>query len=306
MSIKKNIFLAVSFLLVACSSDEKNLQKTILPPVVEKINVENIDLSLIDFKEYTSDVSLGKEYVDFSYSFLQTSLFKRHLNTIGLTIDPSNTDYIKRFSYSYKKAGEHQKAMHLLQLSLEEEIDPTIRLNHLSYVAWNYLYFYRDYANAIATVDEIVELSNKDLGFSCHGEVCLILKGQALYRMKKYEEAIQVFSTYQAHEKEQGFYPMDNPLLVFYKARCLAEIGQSEEAELYFSHLLKNNPHAEASFQIAKLHFANKNYDLANKFLVDTEKAIQLGYSFKEPYFERFDKVFVHQVDELRKSMSSK
>ncbi|MCH8534175.1 MAG: tetratricopeptide repeat protein [Flavobacteriaceae bacterium] len=303
MSVKYVILFVVIAFLISCS-DRKEVSKNVkLEPVVEKLNLENIDFNSPAFEKLKSDTSFGKEYIDFSYNFVQTSLVKRHFNTMGLAIDPSTTEYIRRFSYSYKKAGEHQKAMQLLQLSLDEEKNTNLLLDHLDYVAWNYLYFYRDYPNTIKTVDQILELSNNDLGASCHGEICLVLKGQALYRMKKYEEAIQVFSTFQAYEKEQGFNPMDNSLLVFYKARCLAELNQYKEAVEYFSHLLKNHPHGEASYQLAKLHFKREDYELVKKHLNEVEQAIANGNTFKEPFIERFDKVFQYQIDDLREKI---
>ena len=305
MSVKYIISLVVIAFLISCSDHNDTADNLELEPIVEELNIENINFNSPIFEELKSDVSLGETYIDFSYNFLQTSLFKRHLNTIGLAIDPSTTEYIRRFSYSYKKAGEHQKAMHLLQLSLDEEKNTNLMLDHLDYVAWNYLYFYRDYPNTIKTVNQILELSNKDLGASCHGEICLVLKGQALYRMKKYEEAIEVFSTFQAFEEEEGFNPMDNSLLVFYKGICLAKLNQKEEAVEYFSHLVKNHPHGEAYYQLAQLYFKKGDYTLAKKYLDEAEEAIAKGFTFKEPYFERFDKVFQYQIEELKREMTS-
>jgi|GEM_PF-1328393 len=305
MSVKYIISLVAIAFLISCSDHNDTADNLELEPIVEELNIENINFNSLIFEELKSDVSLGETYIDFSYNFLQTSLYKRHLNTIGLAIDPSTTEYIRRFSYSYKKAGEHQKAMHLLQLSLDEEKDTNLMLDHLDYVAWNYLYFYRDYPNTIKTVNQILKLSNKDLGASCHGEICLVLKGQALYRMKKYEEAIEVFSTFQAFEEEEGFNPMDNSLLVFYKGICLAKLNQKEEAVEYFSHLVKNHPHGEAYYQLAQLYFKKGDYTLAKKYLDEAEEAIAKGFTFKEPYFERFDKVFQYQIEELKREMTS-
>lgn len=305
MSVKYSLLYLFLCFIFSCSPKDEQPKQTKFEPIVDKINVENIDFNAIGSEKLKSDISKGNEYIDFSYNFLQTSLFKRHLNIIGLAIDPSTTEYIRRFSYSYKKAGEHQKAMHLLQLSLDEEKDTNLMLDNLDYVAWNYLYFYRDYPNTIKTVNQILELSNKDLGASCHGEICLVLKGQALYRMKKYEEAIEVFSTFQAFEEEEGFNPMDNSLLVFYKGICLAKLNQKEEAVEYFSHLVKNHPHGEAYYQLAQLYFKNGDYTLAKKYLDEAEEAIAKGFTFKEPYFERFDKVFQYQIEELKREMTS-
>lgn len=303
MSVKYIFFSLLACFLLSCSSKENKTKEIKFNPIVEKINVENIDLDSSIFQKL-KDPTGSEEYKFHSRFFYQTSLINRHVNILGLANNPTITEHIRRASYSYKKAGEHQKAMHLLQLSIDEEANVSKRLNNLDYAAWNYLYFYRDYENTIATVDEILKLTDNDLSMSCHGESCLLLKGQALYRMGKLEEAITVFSAFQEHEKAQGFDDMDNSLIVFYKARCLAELGKNEEAEKYFLHLVKNRPLAEANYQLALIYYGRKEYSLTNKYLVKAEKAINEGYTFKEPYFERFDKVFPHQIIDLQNKLN--
>lgn len=299
MSLNHIISFVLICFILGCSTKEQKTKETEFDPIVEQINVDNIELNSALFQELKDPID-GENYKFHSRLFLQTSLINRHVNTLGLIADPSKTENIKRASYSYKKAGEHQKAMQLLQLSIDEEKDVSKLLNNIDYAAWNYLYFYRDYKNTIASVDEILKLTDNDLGMSCHGEPCLLLKGQALYRLGKFDEAVTLFTTFQKHEASQGFNEMDNSLIVFYKARCLVELGQNEEAQKYFLHLIANHPHAEAAYQLALIHFHKKEFTQTKNYLGEAEKALTDGYSFKEPYFERFDKVFPYQIDELR------
>ena len=251
-----------------------------------------------------NDKSNGEEYVDFSYNFEQTSLFKRHLNTIGLLINPENSEYIRRYSYSYKKAGEHEKAIKMLNISLETEGKPSDKLKNLDYAAWNYLYFYRDYKNTIKIVNKILELTQNDLEISCHGESCLLLKGQALYRLGEYQEAIDVFNSYQQNEVDLGFNPFDNFLVVFYKALCLSKINQDDKAISNLLHLIEKYPSAEVSYQLARLYHSKSDIENAKIQLFQAEDALANGFTFKEPYFERFDKVFKHQKEGLKQKIN--
>lgn len=296
MSLIRKVIVVALPLSLSCSSPEKENKMT--NSVLEKINVEELDTELTNFADI--DESFGKEYVDFSYNFLQTSLFKRHLNTAGLLIDPSNTSFIKRFSYSYKKAGEHEKAMNVLQAAVDASQTEEELMDHFSYIAWNYLYFYRDYHNTIKTVDKMLELSSNDLGISCHGEACLLLKGQALYRLGKINEAIELFSEYENNEIELGFDKMGDPLVVFYKARCLSEQENYDDAISYFKYFTKDQPSAEAYFQLAKIHMIKGELMEAENYIRLSEEALSNGYTFREPYFERFDKVFTHQIQDLK------
>lgn len=297
MSITNKLLFLLVGVLVACSENETDPATVQEKSIVQRINIEQIPLHAPKLDSLKSDISYGKEYVDFSYNFLQTSPIKRHLNTIGLAIDPSNTSYIERFSYSYKKSGEHEKAMRILLASVDASQTNEELLEHYSYMAWNYLYFYRDYHNTIKIVDEMMQLSNHDFGASCHGESCLILKGQALYKSGKLDEAIEVFEAYQAHEEKQGFNPMDDPLLVFYKGRCLAEKEEYEKAIPYFTYFTRHQPSAEAYFQLAHLFLQLNFKEDARLYINLAEEALQNGYTFREPYFERFDKVFMHQIE---------
>lgn len=294
MSLK--IFTVGILVCVCFSCAEVDNKNKLQEEASSSLNLEDIDTTSSAFKKLKLDKSLGEEYIDFSYKFEQTSLFKRHLNTIGLLIDSSNSEYIRRFSYSCKKAGEHEKAMKMLNISLESEGKTSARLKNLDYTAWNYLYFYRDYENTITTVDDILEFTQNDLGISCHGEACLLLKGQALYRLGKYEEAIEVFNDYQQHETEQGFDSMDNFNIVFYKAICLSKLKQFDTAIYYFSHLVKEHPSAEASYQLAKLYYLKSEFEKSRIHLNHAENALADGFTFREPYFERFDKVFQYQI----------
>lgn len=208
--------------------------------------------------------------------------------------------FINSLQESIKKSGEHEKAMRVLVASVDASQTNEELLEHYSYMAWNYLYFYRDYHNTLKIVDEIMQLSNNDFGASCYGESCLILKGQALYRSGKLDEAIEVFEAYQAHEEKLGFSPMDDPLLVFYKGRCLAEKEEYEKAIPYFTYFTRHQPSAEAYFQLAHLFLQLNFKEDARLYINLAEEALQNGYTFREPYFERFDKVFMHQIEAFK------
>lgn len=289
------------FSLISCSSitdSKKNKESKLF----KSLNVENLDYEHAKFD--TLSKNQAQEYVDISYKFLQTSKFKRHLNTIGILADTTNYKYIKRLSYSYKKAGEHQKAIKLMNLAIETETNPGEKLGHMGYAAWSYLYFYRDYKKTLSTVNKMLSISNNDYGIACHGEPCLLLKGQSLYRNKQYQEAIKTFNLYQNYQKAQGYNPMDNFLVVFYKARCQMELNQLDKALINFSYLIKDNPNAETHYQISKIYLLKANDKDFKEHLFKAEKYLKAGYVFKEPYFERFDKLFGYMINDLKATNS--
>jgi len=305
MSLKNLVFIILISISFSCSKVDSDKTANNEIELLQKLNIEDINTNSAVYKKLKKDKSYGKEYVDFSYNFEQTSLFKRHLNTLGLMINPDNSEYIRRFSYSYKKAGEHEKAMKMLNLALKTDSDYSTHLKNLDYAAWNYLYFYRDYDNTIKTVNKILELTQNDLSISCHGESCLLLKGQALYRLEKYEEAIGIFNSYQQNEIEQGFDPQANFYVVFYKAICMSQLNQLDAAISKFSDLIKKHPSAEVSYQLAQLYYRKSDFESSKTQLLEAEKALAEGFTFKEPYFERFDKVFNYQIEDMKRKLDS-
>ena len=79
----------------------------------------------------------------------------------------------------------------------------------------------------------------------------------------------------------------------------MEEIVEIKEAIDYYLYLVKKHPHSEASFRLAVLYKKNGDLFLSKQYLDKAEVALKQGYTFKEPYFERFDKVFDHDIDDF-------
>ncbi|WP_417289775.1 hypothetical protein [Corallibacter sp.] len=59
----------------------------------------------------------------------------------------------------------------------------------LEYRAWTLLYYYRDYEGVVRDVNLIEKITGNTYN-SCWGEPCGFHKGQALYKLDNYDEAI--------------------------------------------------------------------------------------------------------------------
>src|SRR5690554_3749639 len=97
---------------------------------------------------------LAKQYHDISMSYYQPSEMHRTYKDSALMAQPKHVEYTQRYSYSYKKTGEHIRAMELLNKAVDMDV-PNGKTNALEYKAWSMLYFYRDYESTIEDVDKI-------------------------------------------------------------------------------------------------------------------------------------------------------
>jgi tetratricopeptide (TPR) repeat protein len=281
MSIRIALFVLISFSLLSC-----NQNKTASNPF------ENLTQTERD--------SLEKKYFDLSMQYYQPSDLHRIYRDSALMVNPNNAAYRERLSYSYKKTGEHIEAMRILNEAVEQDVanDKTFALQ---YRAWSLLYFYRDYEGTIADVNQIFEMipEPKNYLLGCHGESCLLLKAQAQYKLRNYEEAIATFKYLLELEEKGGFTPLYNYLAYFYLGRCFTELENYEMAIKYYTEQLAvYEEFTEAHYQLGKVYLLIGDKEKATFQLEKSLELLNKGYKMGEPYFERFDEVFEYQIEE--------
>lgn len=239
-------------------------------------------------------IQMATYYHNMSNYFLQPSELYRTYKDSALLVQPNNVVYRQKLSYSYKKVGDHIKAMKVLNKAVD--IDTANGKSEvLQYRAWTLLYYYRDYKGVVRDVDLIEKISKSSYS-ACWGEPCGFLKGQALYKLNKFEKAIETFKIVNVEENKLGFNTNDNYMTFFYMGRSYAELKEYNNAILYFEKSLASvKKFPEAYYQLGLVYkklnkklLANKNFELAENYI---------NYSMDEPYVERFDEVFQYMID---------
>lgn len=256
-----------------------------------------------DFSILTEDekTEKAKGYFDYAYNFLQTSELRRTFIDSALFVKPDHVEYRQRHSYSYKKMGEHIKAMEVLNRAVEIDI-ANGKADALQYRAWSLLYFYRDYEGTVRDVNLIQDITG-NIYNTCWGEPCGFHKGQALYKLRKYQEAIDAFELVNTEEEKLGFDSNDNYKILFYIGRCYAELESFDMAiEFYKKSLASVDKFPEAYYQLGLVYkklgdtnLAKFNFELANQYLI---------YSINEPYVERLDELFLYMIEDAQKSLN--
>jgi len=240
--------------------------------------------------------SLGDWYNNVSNYFLQVSENHRRYKDSALIVAPDNIEYRQVYSYSYKKAGEHLKAMKILNEAVRRDsLNGSVEA--MEYRAWSLLYYYRDYKGAIRDINNIEKLT----GFrynTCWGEPCGFQKGQAYYQLGDYEKAIETLLIVNEEEAKLGFDTKDNFYIHFYLARAYHKNGDFEKAMQHYNIVLNFDDEFSEAIFYKGLLLKEKGQKAAAKLLF--EKAGQLLKEDKkmdEPYIERFDELFEWMVE---------
>ncbi len=241
--------------------------------------------------------SISKTMDDFANIMSQPSEIHRLYKDSAYMLSPENIEIKAHLTYSFKKRGDHLKAMAGLNDVVNKDIKKGSH-EQLMYRAWTLIYFYRDYHGTIRDVDLINKMSKRAYN-SCWGEPCGLLKGQALYKLGKYEEAIKVFDTVLVEEKKLGFNTDHNFLVHFYKGRCFHSLNDFSNALKSYGLVLQLDPnYTEALYQVGLIYKSKGENALALQNLTKAKEWLKKGKKMGEPYFERFDEVFEYQIDE--------
>lgn len=242
-------------------------------------------------------IKLADKYHDLSQTVYQTSQMHRIYKDSALLAVPDHVNYMQRASYSYKKAGEHIKAMEMLNKAVAiDTINGSTAA--LEYKAWSMLYYYRDYENTIKDVDKVIEISKIPYK-GCHGESCLLLKAQAYYQLGEYKKAIETFDYLFTLLKEQGVNPKDDFLANFYLARSYFKLNDLDKSLFYLEEQLSMpySVKAELNFYAGQIYILKNDTEKAKQHFLKAKELYLQNDKMNEPYVERFDEIFMNDIN---------
>lgn len=239
------------------------------------------------------DKEKAMEHWDKATSSLQFSDYHRIHYDSAFLYYPDSSEIVQRYSYSYKKTGEHIKAMQLLNQAIE--LNPK---EALEYRAWSMLYFYRHYEKTIADIDALLKLTNTCME-ACWGESCKYQRFLALYKLEKYDDALKEMAELKQCEQDYGINPDDNYNYNFYTARCYHKMQEYEMALQYYDRLFEKEAGVLAEYPYYKglvlIELGDKTQ--ACELFQDALKQVKRGNKYDDPYIELFDEVYLWMIE---------
>jgi len=276
MSLKVIVNLIIVFLFISCSKSKQYSNK------------------FSELKETEKD-SVSEHYNQWSDSFLQTSELYRVYKDSALTVSPAKVGIRQKLSYSYKKRGEHVKAMEVLNKAVEIDLEKG-SVDALQYRIWSLLYYYRDYEGVLSDIKLMRDVAGESYS-ACWGEPCGFHEGQALYKLDKYEEAIAAFERVNREEKELGFDIEGNYFNYFYMGRCYAKKEMHQKAITYYDKALVGFKDSPEAYFYKAMSFKRLGDNVRAKEFFENAR-VYIANSMEEPYVERFDEVFLYMIDD--------
>ncbi len=213
----------------------------------------------------------------------------------AIEIDSSFAYPYRAKSVAYLKSGDFVEWKRLMDLAVQ--YDPH---GNLGYRASCRYHFFRDYGGAIIDIEELLRISNADIGHSANGnyhlEVVRALCYKALGRKQKAIDIIE--AQMRTDDYMIGIYDYIHLGVLYW------ETGDLEKAKLNFEKQKEYNDLAENHFYMAKVLIAENKLEQAKLELARTKELYKIGYAMSDPYVHPEDKIYASTIKEEEKSLN--
>jgi tetratricopeptide (TPR) repeat protein len=213
----------------------------------------------------------------------------------SIEIDPSFAYAYRAKSVAYLKSGNFLEWKRLIDLAVK--YDAT---QNMGYRASCRYQFFRDYAGAIADIEEFDRITTGDIGHSANGNYHLNVVRALCYKaLGRKEKAIEIMETQMATEDYMiGIYDYIH-LGVLY-----LETGNMSKARLNFERQLEYNDLAENHFYMVRVMKALGENAVAKKELDHAIVLYKKGYVLADGYVHPEDKIFWSMIEKEQQELN--
>ena len=244
-------------------------------------------------KQYSPQVRAGRVY---SY---QGSVPEQFQLKEAMKLDSTDADLWREFGTARVKRGILDEMYYYYNEAVKRKPE-----KWAGFRGYLYLYFYRDYERAIADFN-LGDEANGQVDYS-QGQSHDYMRGIAYYGMKDYTTAIDFLDRYINKVVEEEGESWVDVYAVLYKGLALLQLERFDEAIVEFDRVLKYYPNlSDCFYHKARIYVARGQFDLAMKELEKAEEYFQKGYYHQRPYVEVLEQIYLQDIQELRKEIST-
>ncbi len=273
-------FLSYLFLVIFCSCESREWYKK--------------QLSEDQQKTYADQLWKGGYWYHY-----QGSVSDQFQLLESLQLDSSNADAWRERAIAYLKRGIPNHFHSYYEKAVE--LKPEKWAGFRGYV---YLYFYRDYGRAIADFN-LGDQTVGEVQYS-QGQSHDYMRGICYFGLENYEAAIDALDKYiKKVTTEEGEEWVD-VYAMLYKGLSLMELERLDEAIIEFDRVLKYYPNlSDCFYHKARIFVSRGQFNLALELLHQAENYFNQGYYHQRPYVEVLEQIYLQDIIELRKQIST-
>ena len=213
----------------------------------------------------------------------------------AIKIDSSYCDAVRELSVAYLKRGIPHKWK--TEMDKAVKCDPAI---WQPYRGYNYLWFYRDYKNAIADFNASDTLTPNFIE-SPQGHSVDYWRGIAYLGLNDYENSIFFFDKYINKEIEESGEDWVELTAFLYRGIAYFESNNFEEALNNFNKLIHYSKQtADGKYYKALILHKQNNREMALNFINEAIFDFNEGYFNERPYVETVRQIYIQDLEKLK------
>ncbi|PKV51323.1 hypothetical protein ATE84_3398 [Aquimarina sp. MAR_2010_214] len=215
----------------------------------------------------------------------------------AVALDSTFSDAHREMGASRVKRGINTEAMKKYAKAVKYDAEAW-----QGYRGYLYLYFYRDYDNAIKDFDELDALTPNFVDYP-QSENIDFMRGIAYLMKKEYSKSQEYFKKFFTHELKSGDLNYVESRAFMYYGITYFETGDFEKALEKFNLGIKHNKNADLLYwkvkTLMKLEATNSSEIIV--LLEESKKLLAQGYNSRRPYVEEFYQTYVEDIEALKK-----
>lgn len=272
-----SVIAFTGLILLSCTSEERYYQKTFSPE---------------ESKQLAQNLTDGIKF------YYQGSAATQLMLQEALLHDPNNADVHREIGVPYLKRGIASAFPHYYGKAAD--------INPVSWLGWRgylYLYFYRDYENALADFNLTDTITPNFVDYPQSTSVDF-MRGICYLQLGKYEKALEYLDKFIDYETDLGNMKYIDTKAFIFKSIAYAQLGELEKAIASLNKgLTINKKLADLYFYLAQFQVQSGNRAEARKNLNLAQSLFDQGDFHQRPYVEAFYQIYQTDLDALRSKM---